>query len=85
MKLKKKILYLEEYYLLEFTKIREEVFKELSDKQLLTCMCGSRATHFHEMRCRKFNKAVDKKTCKLLKHLIRQVRYGGNTAKGEEE
>lgn len=75
MELKEKIRYLKEHHPREFAQTREKVFDMMSDAQPLVCTCGHIATGFHEMHCGKFNRAVDRKTCALLKDLIRQA-YG---------
>ena len=74
MELKEKIRYLKEKHPREFAQTREKVFDQLSGAQPLVCMCGHIATGFHEMHCGKFNRAVDRKTCALLKGLIRPAR-----------
>jgi len=45
-------------------KIRDEVERELSDKQGTFCCCGALATGLHERRCDKFQEKVNKEARK---------------------
>ena len=74
MELKEKVWYLKKNFPREFAQTREKVFGMMSDAQPLLCTCGHIATGFHELHCGKFNRAVDRKTCALLKGLIRPAR-----------
>lgn len=85
MTFEEKFWYLKENYPREFARTREEVFKQLSYEQPFICKCGHLATSLHERNCSKFNLAVDRKTCRLLKHLIKQAHDNGNTSKGGGE
>lgn len=39
--------------------------------QPIFCVCGKLATGLHEANCRRFNKMVDKETCKRLEYLLK--------------
>lgn len=74
MRQKEKIEWLKTHYVADFIATRERVFNELSDKQTMFCVCGKLATGLHERYCSRFNKTVDKETCKRLEYLLKQKR-----------
>lgn len=70
MKLAEKLEYLQDNHLSDWLKTRRQVDIELSDRQLMICVCGRLATGFHERGCRRFNNKVNSDTVKRLKHLL---------------
>lgn len=70
MKQNEKVEWLKTHFFANFIATRERVFNELSDKQPIFCVCGKLATGLHEANCRRFNKMVDKETCKRLEYLL---------------
>lgn len=66
---KKKLEYLQTHrydaWLEEFRRVETE----LSDKQLMFCVCGRLATGLHERLCRKFRDRVIRETAERLDHL----------------
>lgn len=70
MRLQEKINYLKDNHFVDFLKMYNKVFDELSEKQTVFCVCGKLATGLHESCCRKFINEVNKETVKRLNNLI---------------
>lgn len=72
MKLNEKIEFLKTHFFSEWTHERQKQWDLLSNSNPLFCFCGKLATGFHEINCKKFQNAIDKRTVKALKHLIQK-------------
>ena len=70
MKITNKLKYIQENYLGEWLKTRQETENELSDSQSMFCVCGRLATGLHESHCRKFQNKIINETLKKLGHLL---------------
>ena len=70
MTLTEKLTYLQDNYFSKWLEMRQEVDDEMSNRQLMFCVCGRLATGLHEMYCKKFKDHVIKETVKRLEYLI---------------
>jgi len=70
MKIQEKLKYIQDNHFGEWLKTRSEVENEISNKQLMFCLCGRLATGLHENNCSKFRNRITNETVKRLKHLI---------------
>lgn len=62
--------WLKTHFFAEYIGTRCRVFNELSDKQLMFCVCGKLATGLHENRCSKFNRVVDIETINRMRERL---------------
>jgi fructose-1-phosphate kinase PfkB-like protein len=72
MKNNNKLKYIQDNHFNEWLKTRQEVENELSEEQLMFCICGRLATGLHEGICRKFADKVNKETLKRLEYLLKE-------------
>lgn len=70
MKIADKIELLQNQYFIEWLETRRKVERQLSDEQVMYCVCGRLATGFHENNCRKFKNKVNVETVKQLSYLL---------------
>lgn len=66
--------YIQDNHFSEWLRTRQEVEKELSEKQAVFCVCGRLATGLHESHCRKFQKKVTKETLNRLAYLYERIK-----------
>ena len=70
MKIQEKLEYLQDNHFSEWLKARQETENELSDRQLMLCVCGRLATGLHESHCPKFRNKVLSETLRKLEPLF---------------
>lgn len=86
MNFKEKLSKIQDNHFSEWLKTRQQVLSEMSEKQLMFCICGKLATGLHERHCRKLANAVTKETVKRLKYLLKrkcEAKYGDNECQNE--
>lgn len=85
MKKDEKMTYLKEEHWSKWITTRDQVEDRLSDRQPLWCICGTLATGYHEMGCRRFQAKVDSETIKELKDLLPKKNKKGDVNKKSRE
>ena len=71
MRLKEKLVYLQDNHFSEWIKTRQIVDEEVSQEHPMWCVCGRLCTGLHESNCRRFQNKVNSRTVKKLTHLIK--------------
>lgn len=70
MKQAEKISYLQENYMSEWLKAKQEADTEVSKSHHMICVCGKLCTGMHERMCSRFKKKVIRVALQKVKHLI---------------